>query len=181
MSRSIVGHCDNHPIEDKVLGDTHRVDLGNGPREFEACEDCWSTMTVPQLEKLVYEHGRDVSEGGDEKRKLRCPWCLMSLASLKTLRDHVQTKHAEKVGEFVSLFNRPSKGQAPGVQDLRRADEIMASAGVKRTRRTEPRQCEQCGQVCASPQGLGAHMRSAHGVEGTSPATLAKRRAAGSS
>lgn len=172
MARTIVGYCDNHAFEDKVLGDTHRVDLGTGPREFESCDDCWQTMTVAELEKLVAEHGRDVSDNGDEKKKLRCPWCLMSLASLKTLRDHIGTKHSERVGEFISLFAQAKA--AP-----RKAEAEARPVGERRSRRTESRECEHCGRVCESPQGLGAHMRGAHGIEGSSPSVVAKRRAQG--
>lgn len=187
--RAIVERCDNHGEDDQVPGRTRLVNLGAGPREVEVCEDCWHTLSVAELEKLVYEFGRDISsEDTDAKKKLRCPWCIHSLASPRNWRDHVDTKHPDEARLFVeALLNRRQKsGSAAEQVSVEQASksalkELTAVEQPKRkqTRRSESRTCEHCGQVCGSPQGLGAHLRSAHGIEGSSQSTMALRRKKG--
>lgn len=43
-----------------------------------------------------------------------------------------------------------------------------AAAKIERTKRAvgDPASCPECGKLCASPQGLGKHRRSRHGVKG---------------
>lgn len=157
MAREIITFCDNHDDDDgRVPGVTCRVDIGDGPFEADLCEPCRKELIGP-LEDLQQSHGRDVA-GGDEHKKLRCPWCPRSLSSPRTLRDHVDTKHPESVSDFVAgLISRRGSPTSDG----------------------DGHKCPECGKACAAPQGLAAHRRRAHGIEGTSPATLAKRRAQG--
>lgn len=161
MAREIVAFCD--PCADRgesTPGITRRVDLGGGHREMEACDGCWKTLTVAELEEALERHGRQLT-ADDSHRKLRCPWCPMSLASERNLRDHVDTKHPERVASFASALIDRQRKPTP--------------AGRVKLPRDQPAECPECGKVCSSPQGLGAHRRS-HGIEGEAPSTMAAKR-----
>lgn len=162
MAKDVVifDRCDGDHEGEPPTGSTVRVNVGSGEFEAELCEDCKAALIDP-IEKLKMR-GRLVEAGG--KVKLRCPWCSSSLSSAGFLRAHVEAKHPDSVGEFVQalLGNRPK----PPVRAA--APEVEFVEEVPRNRRTEPRKCPHCGQSCGSPQGLGAHLRSRHGIQGSS-------------
>lgn len=161
MAREIVAFCDRcfDTKGDRVPGTTRQLDLGQGSFEVEICDPCYDELVGP-LDKLLVNHGREVVEPGSATAKLRCPWCPATLASVRNLRDHVGHKHSEQSGEFITSLVERKNGAAARAP----------------SRRSERRECPECEFVAGSPQGLGAHRRSAHGVEGSSPSTVSLRR-----
>lgn len=155
----ILNRCDGDHQAEPPEGTTVRIDIGQGKFEVELCEDCRASLIDP-VEKLQVR-GRMVDS--QVKAKLRCPWCSSALASAGFLRQHVETKHPDQVGEFVQALLGRGKPATPKLESPKAKPkprpEPAESDGQAKDGRLQKKTCPECGKVCGGPQGLFAHMR----------------------
>lgn len=170
MARELITWCDRHADRDEnVKGLTRRLDIGQGPRDVDLCDDCHTEITET-IAKLLIVHGRAVDvETGYEK--LHCPFCTRKLTTPARLSKHVDDIHPDQAASFITAMvgARVRRDATPLPEAAEELPHVHGPAGVH--------DCDQCDASFPRPQSLGVHKRLKHGVVGVSDGAVAARRA----
>ena len=139
--------CDVHLYErdEHVPGETFPIPVPGTVKTVELCPECEEIILGP-VRKLYADYGArpDASatplppKGGGKASSV-CPECGSQHPNVSLMRAHVKRIHKDKAATLLDLHGRGLPCTQPG-----------------------------CGFEAVNPQGLGAHLRHAHGVAGTS-------------
>jgi hypothetical protein len=164
MAKVIVSWCDPCMVNDEhTPGNPFVVTLGATakPKEIDLCETHEKELIAP-LRELLGEVGQPVGseqlalDVDPDKTKKQCPQCSEErLLTREGLRGHLRKLH--------------------GVERSAANDVVRDIFGNARIQKPFSEQCPECKEAGVpvaestydTPQGMGAHRKAVHGVDGT--------------
>lgn len=194
MARELVTHtwCDVCLDEDRKspAREIEPVTIGSWkPRILALCDEHWdryeSFRTL--LGDLGQIHDTDVRPTQQVRRRkagtpspiqppfiCRVPECERGdrpFANRESLQVHVRNQHGLLTGDYAAQYLTEEQQQPQGDEplDFEEPGERPVHLGPGGTF-----ECPECGRLCETPQGLGAHRSAAHGYVGVKKRTAAK-------
>jgi hypothetical protein len=108
---------------------------------------------------------------------VECDACLAEGKKRSAATVGVRALSVEVEVDLCDVHVKPLVEMVERLVELGRTPNGKAAPQVEASLETLGHPCPECGRVFAGTQGLGAHRRLAHGVEGGSNRTAARRRA----